>query len=491
MQVKRNRWETLSGICGHSAVPAPSRFLSCRPMPPRRQASPPVRKRAPPSGRPVPASAPAALAGGSAGRRTRKAGSLERLAPQPAVVVEEEAAGAPSTARAREPAAPSTVPTPRPPTAKAGTSHYARLWLPAVVLFSLVLLPLACSLAFTEEDGTLRAPGTAAPAPLTRVRGDVIHAARSLVARLQTVLAACVPFAPAAALAAAAALPRLFTLLRWQVHEAAQWCVGIFLMLAASILAAHSHGVLNAGGAARGAPPAAPLPLRLDALNEALQALPRSRYWATNAPSPEQTATLGRLHAWAQAWQETPVWAGGASRKLLLFANGGGAVANAAVDALARSLLPSSGGVLELHAATDCDGGGDCAARIERHLAATSARGERSLVVVRHVEACASDAMFDSILSTIERYLDETPQVQTTAYGDVVKALTGFVLFAPSLTQERCEAILASGADVSHELVRSGEVESLWPRARFSAAVNAAKRAFVNRLGSDLAIVCG
>ena len=76
------------------------------------------------------------------------------------------------------------------------------------------------------------------------------------------------------------------------------------------------------------------------------------------------------------------------------------------------------------------------------------------------------------------------------AAPQVSKAHAAFVLVAPSLSRERCTAVAATGRSVPAELRRGGELEVLWPRARFSAAVNAAKRAFINRLGSDLAVVC-
>ena len=47
------------------------------------------------------------------------------------------------------------------------------------------------------------------------------------------------------------------------------------------------------------------------------------------------------------------------------------------------------------------------------------------------------------------------------------------------------------GGGAAHAIVSSGELEALWPRHAFSPAVNAAKRALINRLGTDLALVCG
>lgn len=80
---------------------------------------------------------------------------------------------------------------------------------------------------------------------------------------------------------------------------------------------------------------------------------------------------------------------------------------------------------------------------------------------------------------------------QTTAAGDVRKALAGFLLLAPCLSPERCAQVEARGAGAPQELIRGGDLEALWPRAQFSPAVNTAKRAFINRLGTDLAVACG
>ena len=70
------------------------------------------------------------------------------------------------------------------------------------------------------------------------------------------------------------------------------------------------------------------------------------------------------------------------------------------------------------------------------------------------------------------------------------KALVGFVMLTSCLTAERCAEVAARGEGAPAELVQGGDLEALWPRAHFSAAVNTAKRAFINRLGSDLAVIC-
>ena len=70
------------------------------------------------------------------------------------------------------------------------------------------------------------------------------------------------------------------------------------------------------------------------------------------------------------------------------------------------------------------------------------------------------------------------------------KALVGFLLVAPCLERSTCEEIEAKGEDAAAYALK-GEVEAMWPREKFSNEVNAAKRAFINRLGTDLAVMCG
>ena len=64
------------------------------------------------------------------------------------------------------------------------------------------------------------------------------------------------------------------------------------------------------------------------------------------------------------------------------------------------------------------------------------------------------------------------------------------MLFAPWPSAERCAAVGAADGGAARELIASGELEALWPRASFSPAVNAAKRAFINRLAGGKALLC-
>lgn len=155
-----------------------------------------------------------------------------------------------------------------------------------------------------------------------------------------------------------------------------------------------------------------------------------------------------------------------------------------------RALLEQPSAVLTIDASRDCLRGG-CARRVESHLAKATRAGDRALVVLRQVQACSSDDLFDDVLAVVERFLDETPATQTTASGDVRKSLVGFVLIASRLARETCIQFERLGSGAPDALMRSGELENLWPRSSFSSTVNAAKRAFINRLGSDLAVICG
>ena len=64
---------------------------------------------------------------------------------------------------------------------------------------------------------------------------------------------------------------------------------------------------------------------------------------------------------------------------------------------------------------------------------------------------------------------------------------------AVAVCAERCAAVGAADGGAARELIASGELEALWPRVRavLTPAVAAAKRAFINRIGSDLDVLCG
>ena len=81
-------------------------------------------------------------------------------------------------------------------------------------------------------------------------------------------------------------------------------------------------------------------------------------------------------------------------------------------------------------------------------------------------------------------------------------SLCAFLLVASHLQADECARIRTSmrgdgagegadgkeGAAGTHALTEA--VEAMWPRGRFGAAVNTAKRALVNRIGGSIALVC-
>lgn len=356
----------------------------------------------------------------------------------------------------------------------------ARVLLPPalVLVVILLLMPLA---ARGFESGT--------PAVVDQPPPPLVAALLRPLRSVSAVFAAAAPLAPALLMAAAAALPHLMERLapRFRVPEGGQWALGVALVLAASCLAGRHHvaSLFDGGGHSPRHPRE---PLQLGAFETALHALRGGR-------EASRLVHSERLVAWAAAWQAASAGRDvsapeGGSHKLLLFGEADGSAAAKTVDAMARSLMARRAHVLDLRASTDCSGRGECASRIEHFAAAASSRGEFALVVLRHVEACASDELYDDVISAVERFLDDTPSELTTAHGVVRKSLVAFVLLAPCLVRERCLTIEGTGSAAAQELIAGGEVEALWPRSYFSPAVNAAKRAFINRLGTDLAVVC-
>ena len=381
------------------------------------------------------------------------------------------------------------LPTP-PPDVRLPLPAFARQWmrtlraevvLPSLLLVILLLVILPMAVRGVDGAPPLSSSSvqtTPPPPPLARAAESFMRPFRAAVTKALAIASASAPLAPALLMGLAAAIPRVAP--RLLLPEPAQWAIGLALLLAASMIAGKQYGLPFSSG---GGP--SHTPLRLDAFKSTLLALRGGGDAALTLSQP--------LIAWAGSWQTAYAAhaAGGAASKLLLFGESGGDRASAAVDAIARDLMPDGAHVLELQAGADCGGSDGCAARIEKHVATASAAGQLSLVVLRQVEACATDELYDDVVAVVERFLDETPATLTTAHGEVTKALVGFVLLAPCLTTERCHTIEASGGHAANELIRSGEVEALWPRAHFSAAVNAARRAFINRLGTDLAVVCG
>jgi len=415
---------------------------------------------------------------------------------EPVAVPRSRSASRPKIAKpAAEPkpsSAPPKAPAPAPTPSSASVPLSQQLINPTtLIVLLLLLLPLA---VFAVADDV--APASSPP-PLAKFGAALLKPLRAAFDRLAALAAACEPLAPALLMAVAAAITwsHRFLAPHLQLHEPAKWALGLAFLVTASVLAARQHaerggggglffGNLFGSGSADG-PPAEPAPLRLAGFEAALHKL---RGGGGDGHPPPQWK---RLVKWALAW-EGAKGGGGGSHKLLLFGEAGGKAASAAIKAFTSDLMPegSSPHVLTLSTGDECAGGSSCADRIEKHVAAASAANQRALVVLRQVEACASDDHYDGSLSVVERFLDETPYEVTTAHGEVKKALVGFLLVAPCLERSTCEEIEAKGEDAAAYALK-GEVEAMWPREKFSNEVNAAKRAFINRLGTDLAVMCG
>lgn len=67
------------------------------------------------------------------------------------------------------------------------------------------------------------------------------------------------------------------------------------------------------------------------------------------------------------------------------------------------------------------------------------------------------------------------------------------LFLAPALDPAKCKAIQSSrnpSAAQSTYVMLQAELEALWPKSIFSADVNIIRRAFINRLGSRVGIIC-
>ena len=116
-----------------------------------------------------------------------------------------------------------------------------------------------------------------------------------------------------------------------------------------------------------------------------------------------------------------------------------------------------------------------------------------ALVLVERVAGVDGDAAFDRAIAPLERLIEPTlNQPVDTAHGPVLASLHAVLLLADGLAPARCAAIRAeaAGDEAQLQMQLDAEIEAMWPRERFSSAVNAAKRAFINRLAGAKGLVC-
>mmetsp|Transcript_27117 Transcript_27117/g.82178 ORF Transcript_27117/g.82178 Transcript_27117/m.82178 type:complete len:521 (+) Transcript_27117:79-1641(+) len=135
--------------------------------------------------------------------------------------------------------------------------------------------------------------------------------------------------------------------------------------------------------------------------------------------------------------------------------------------------------------------GVNCITRLERHLVRMSDASLPALVIVRDLEKCVNDSCFDSLLGTLERFIDpNVRQPILTASGVVRANLAAFVLTASHLTADECAELQGLGVAEMQAQIASN-MENLWPASGFSTDVSIARRALINRLGRNSgAVVC-
>lgn len=322
--------------------------------------------------------------------------------------------------------------------------------------------------------------------------------------------------------AAYIALAPLFALVleRLETPRALSWAGGGTLLLLACRSA---HGRLAFGAASRADAGAA----RAARAAELSAALPAFSSIVTSALSTGAVGTLGsmaasELDAWGTSWSEGVRAGTGASAaerrathrwsstKLLLLTGGasdsnpnsmpnskpnstadGSASPSDAVFAAARALAAPSY-TLELSPALESTEPGLSVESIERMLVSATRAQQPALLILRNTEGCVTDACFQ-VLSAIERFVEHTlGQRVVTQFGEVDASLAAVLIEVRVLSRWECDALVEAYREGALALLAAmrQQVERAWPRERFSAATNVAKRALINRIGSDVAPLC-
>ena len=404
---------------------------------------------------------------------------------------------------------PATVPQPSSARVRVCPPRTSTLWLSLLLVCG---LGVAC---VTAQDGLrpslLRGGGASRSAVLEEGGGT----RRFMLRACMPSDPSCSPLAvtwreaavPAALLASAPLLTKLLAMLG--VPPRVQWVVCVLLLGSSSAVAA--WGLPDA--AMPWAQSGSVAPPRL-AAEDITGAVARRLDGTANAPA---AAALGR---WAAQWErgvageaaathaEAAEAEARAAAKLLLFGEQGGPLARAVVRDVVASGAVRADDVLQLSAADaggaedDADEGGGT---IERFLATRTEARRPSLVVVQGLDGCGSDAAFDRAIAPLERLIEPTlNQPVDTAYGPVRASLHAVLLVAGMPAARAVEACMQLRADASADPSGGGggvgearlqqaldaELEAMWPRHVFSSGVNAAKRAFVNRIAGAKVLLC-
>jgi len=291
---------------------------------------------------------------------------------------------------------------------------------------------------------------------------------------------------PALLLAAAPLLTRAAAHLR--APKPLQWLVGLTLLASASALAIF-RPLAPAAAPAFPPVPAAPT-LDAAACRGAVQSL---------LGAPQHASAAAALRRWVAQWEHAAGLSqrerseAGAASALLLFCDEPGELAEQLVRGIGASGVVDAADVLRVSPLTECRRG-EPSCDIDHFLAARTAAGRPALVLVEQVASVGSDAAFDRAIAPLERLVEPTlNQPVDTAHGPVVASLHAVLLVSASLPPERCARVRSEAAGDEAALQREldREIEALWPRERFSSGVNAAKRAFINRLAGGKALLCG
>jgi len=282
---------------------------------------------------------------------------------------------------------------------------------------------------------------------------------------------------PVAFLGAAPLLLQIPLIARW--HEMAKWLLGLGCIAGAMALAYRAGGRLESAGAEHVEESALQQEIFLEAL--------RSRV---------HPFSLTFFERWLHEWQAD--YALGTTVFLLFGEVGGAQLADVAKLIRSPLLRQPFRQLLELEPLANCSSGG-CTRRMEEFFARATAQGGRGLLLVHKADECRTDDLLGDVVGGVERLMDAKGTLEVLVDGtpgQVKTSATAVLFLAPTLSQEKCTEILDAVSNARHSavLTSSGmlqeQLELLWPSSGFSSEINTMKRAFINRLGSKIGVVC-